>query len=80
MKRRPIMTGVVTEEWTRHLGMFLDDLDLSLVTLTFTLTLIGLFMTLTESLTSMCDLYDIVEEWTRHLGMFLNDLYLLIST
>jgi len=20
------MTGVVTEEWTRHLGMFLDDL------------------------------------------------------
>jgi len=26
MKRRRIMTGVVTEEWTRHLGMFLDDL------------------------------------------------------
>jgi len=22
------MTGVVTEEWTRHLGMFLDDLRL----------------------------------------------------
>lgn len=26
MKRRRIMTGVVTEEWTRHLGMFLDDM------------------------------------------------------
>ena len=26
MKRRRVMTGVVTEEWTRHLGMFLDDL------------------------------------------------------
>ena len=38
MKPRPIMTGVVTEEWTRHLGMFLDDLtfdhrDLEPVTL-----------------------------------------------
>jgi len=32
MKRRRIMTGVVTEEWTRHLGMFLDDLHLELVT------------------------------------------------
>ena len=26
MKRRRVMTGVVTEEWTRHIGMFLEDL------------------------------------------------------
>jgi Carboxylesterase family len=26
VKIRPIMTGVVTEEWTRHIGMFLEDL------------------------------------------------------
>jgi hypothetical protein len=26
MKNRSVMTGVVTEEWTRHIGMFIEDM------------------------------------------------------